>query len=95
MFGWKSSILDSILYNMYNLRMKKITSAKAREQFSQLIDDVRIKKQAFVIIRHGKAVAKLVPIADVVAEDTDKTEFEHDLKQFIERYKDTLRSLAE
>lgn len=42
---------------------KKIGAFEARRQFGQILKEVEMKRESFVVERHGEAVAAVVPIA--------------------------------
>jgi prevent-host-death family protein len=44
---------------------EKISAAKAREKFSDLVSRVAYAKERHVVTRRGKAVAAMVPIEDL------------------------------
>jgi prevent-host-death family protein len=44
--------------------MDSIPVEQARRRFADLLDQVRYERKEIVITRHGKPIAKLVPIAD-------------------------------
>jgi prevent-host-death family protein len=45
--------------------MRKVSTAEAREQFSDLVNRAAYGKERVVVLRRGKEVAALVPIEDV------------------------------
>lgn len=42
--------------------MKKMTAEEARRNFADLLSEVRFKGEEILITRHGKPIAKLVPV---------------------------------
>ena len=44
---------------------KSIPTAKAREEFSELVNRTAYGKERHVVTRHGKALVALVPIEDL------------------------------
>ena len=72
------TFLDTDLYDMYHLyrlylrfhkgghmAREKISAAKAREEFSDLVSRAAYAKERHVVTRRGKAVAAMVPIEDL------------------------------
>jgi prevent-host-death family protein len=53
------------------LRVKKIQSSEAKTHLLRLLDEVE-SGESFVLTRHGRAVARLVPEADRRAGATEK-----------------------
>ena len=45
--------------------MTRITTTKARGEFSEIIDRVRRKRERIILHRRGKDVAALVPVEDL------------------------------
>ena len=43
-------------------KMTKVSTARAREQFSEIIDRAANKKEATILTRRGKGVAAVVPV---------------------------------
>jgi len=48
---------------------KQISMMELRRWLGVTIDEVRIKKTSFTITRHGKPVARLVPVDEEDADD--------------------------
>ncbi len=73
-----------------------ISISKFRSQLGQIINEVTYHKKVYILTKHGKPIAKLIPV-DPTEEDTIKPndpQFKKDLKEFIERYDSALRKLA-
>jgi prevent-host-death family protein len=49
--------------------MRTIAAGKAKAQFLGLLDEVRNKRESFVVTKHGKEWAKIVPLD--LEEDVD------------------------
>ncbi len=47
------------------MKVKTITSAKARESFSELLNETGFGGHRIVVTRKGKAVAAIVPLEDL------------------------------
>ena len=45
--------------------MEKVSAAKARKSFADILDQVSYAKERIIITRRGKAVAAVVPIEDL------------------------------
>ena len=43
--------------------MKKLTATDAARRFSEVLDEVENKRETFVVVRNGKVVAQLGPVA--------------------------------
>jgi prevent-host-death family protein len=41
--------------------MKRVTAEEARRNFADLLNEVGFKGEQFLITRHGKPIAKLIP----------------------------------
>lgn len=55
--------------------MREITSTEAARTFADLLDAVEHRRQAFTIVRRGKAVARLQPVTE--GKGTDVKEMLH------------------
>ena len=51
--------------------MKQMTAEDARRQFADLLNRVGFKGEQILITRHGKPIAKLVPVTDEETADRD------------------------
>ena len=43
--------------------MKKLTATDAARRFSEVLDEVENKRETFLVLRNGKVVAQLGPVA--------------------------------
>jgi prevent-host-death family protein len=51
--------------------MRKIQASEARAHLPELLDDVE-RGETLVIVRHGRAIARIVPEVDRRQEDVDR-----------------------
>ena len=49
--------------------MKKLTATDAARRFSEVLDEVENKRETFVVVRNGKVVAQLGPVAAASGRD--------------------------
>jgi prevent-host-death family protein len=54
--------LDKNIDQLYNMAMKKINASKFKEQSLAILDS--LEPEGIVITKHGKPVAKLIPIQE-------------------------------
>lgn len=52
--------------------MREIMASEAEAQLPELLDDVE-RGESVIIIRHGRAIARLVPESDRLRDDIERT----------------------
>ncbi len=72
---------------------KTISAAEARRRFAEITDEVRMGKESYSIVRHGKEVARLVPPSGNIDPEVDPN-LEADMKAFFDQYGDVMEKLA-
>lgn len=73
---------------------KTISSSEARKRFAEIIDEVQKNKTSYSVIRHGKAVLTIGPPNSANMSDSIDPQFDTDLKEFVEEYREALTELA-
>lgn len=69
--------------------MTTMTTAKARQKFSDLINRAAYGKERIVLTRRGKKLAVIVPIEDLeILEEVEEMEYLHDVKAVEEAWKE-------
>lgn len=64
-----------------------MTTADAKEKFTELLNHVALQKQRVVLTRRGKEVAALVPIEDLQL--LTNTQDKHDLREAMDALKES------
>lgn len=73
--------------------MKTISAAEARKRFAEITDDARTKNETYIIIRHGKEIARIVPPASE-GNLRINPKLKKELASVFERYDEALQELA-
>ena len=72
------------------MKKKVISTAEARKRFAEITDEV-FQGVTYVVVRHGKEIAQIVP--PTAKQDVDPA-LEADIKAFMNEYDDVLNELA-
>lgn len=68
--------------------MTRLTTSKARMQFTRTLDRVASKRERIVLHRRGKDVAALVPLEDLAVLEQEEMQDRLDAKEARRRLKD-------
>lgn len=72
------------------MKKKVISTAEARKRFAEITDEVRLGA-VYVVVRHGKEVARIVP--PTANQEVDPG-LDADIQDFFREYGDVLTELA-